>query len=164
MMMPNQADTLAMDRCVYAATKLMLQVAPTTPTATLKINLGILSYIDRADILKLRWRIRLAARPATSLQRILWYAFGQAEMEHRPTLVRYLDNVVDTLGLREALVRLEAGDHSVLAALLAKASTAIFQRRWQRLRTEARASPKLQERLTRIMDQGELARDGGVPA
>ena len=69
---PSTSDEARLSRCVWRAGKLIMGTGPSCLIRALEADLGLLSYLDRACHLALRWRIRVASRPTTELTRRVW--------------------------------------------------------------------------------------------
>ena len=151
LMVPTKDQAIELDRAVWAAARTVMSVCQATPVAALEADLGLWSYTDRADVLKLRWRVRLALADHTSPQRLTWAESMARPEDKRTPLIRYIQSLETELNLGDRLKALEDGDRNGAHTILADIEAGIAARRWARIQQAVAASVKLQERFTRVL-------------
>ena len=151
LMVPTKDQAIELDRAVWAAARTVMSVCQATPVAALEADLGLWSYTDRADVLKLRWRVRLALADHTSPQRLTWAESMARPEDKRTPLIRYIQSLETELNLGDRLKALEDGDRNGAHTILADIEAGIAARRWARIQQAVAASVKLQERFVRVL-------------
>ena len=148
---PSEAEAVRLSRCVWRAGKLIMGVGSSCLTRALEADLGLLSYADRADHLKLRWRTRIAARHARELTRTIWTGATSGQLSS--STVDAIEALVFIRGLRPHITRIEGGDRTKLAETLVAAHDAVLAHRSGRLRTPpASASATIDHAFHPLLD------------
>ena len=129
---PSEAQAVRLSRCIWRAGKLIMGTGSSCLTRALEADLGLLSYPDRADNLKLRWRTRIAGRHTRELTRTVWA--GATSGRTSSSTVDAIEALVFIRGLRPHINRLEGGDRTKLAETLVTAQDAVLAHRSCRLR------------------------------
>ena len=100
---PSSDGLRRLNQCVWQAARAMTGLPKATLLAALEGDLGLMTHQDRADLLALRWRVRLARRDPTDLARTLWTLAADPASAFRSTVTERVDGLVAACGLQAVL-------------------------------------------------------------